>query len=54
MDAGVPPSAARVPMTPEQVAASYDLADPGSAAGPGRRARAARGRKAAARKQPSR
>jgi hypothetical protein len=55
MDAGVPPSAARVPMTPEQVAASYDLADSGSAAGPGGRARAAaRGRKAATRKQPSR
>ena len=34
MDAGVPPSAARVPMTPEQVAASYDLAD--CAAGGGR------------------
>jgi hypothetical protein len=52
MDAGVPPSAARVPMTPEQVAASYDLADeaPGRTA---RRARAARGRKAP-RKQPSR
>ena len=33
MDAGVPPSAARVPMTPEQVAASYDLADAGSGAG---------------------
>jgi len=52
MDAGVPPSAARVPMTPEQVAASYDLADEG----PGRtasRARTARGRKAS-RKQPSR
>jgi len=54
MDAGVPPSAARVPMTPEQVAASYDLADAGSAAGPGGRTRAARGRKAAARKQSSR
>jgi Domain of unknown function (DUF4192) len=54
MDAGVPPSAARVPMTPEQVAASYDLADSGSAAGLGGRARAARGRKAAARKQASR
>ena len=45
MDAGVPPSAARVPMTPEQVAASYDLADeePGRTAGrarrPGREAR---------------
>ena len=52
MDAGVPPSAARVPMTPEQVAASYDLADEG----PGRtasRARTARGRKPS-RKQPSR
>lgn len=32
MDAGVPPSAARLPMTPEQVAASYDLA--GAAAVP--------------------
>jgi hypothetical protein len=52
MDAGVPPSAARVPMTPEQVAASYDLADerPGRTAS---RARTARGRKAS-RKQPSR
>jgi hypothetical protein len=52
MDAGVPPSAARVPMTPEQVAASYDLPDEG----PGRRAsraKTARGRKAS-RKQPSR
>jgi hypothetical protein len=53
MDAGVPPSAARVPMTPEQVAASYDLADSGSAASPGGRARPGRARKAA-RKQPSR
>ena len=52
MDAGVPPSAARVPMTPEQVAASYDLADSGPAVRPGGRARAGRGRKAA-RKQPS-
>ena len=52
MDAGVPPSAARVPMTPEQVAASYDLADSGPAARPGGRARSGRGRKAA-RKQPS-
>jgi hypothetical protein len=50
----VPPSAARVPMTPEQVAASYDLADAGPAAGPGGRTRAARGRKAATRKQSSR
>ena len=52
MDAGVPPSAARVPMTPEQVAASYDLGD----GAPGRtpsKARAGRGRKAS-RKQPSR
>ena len=32
MDAGVPPSAARLPMTPEQVAGSYDL--PGAAAVP--------------------
>jgi hypothetical protein len=43
-------------MTPEQVAASYDLADSGSAASPaspGGRARAGRPRKAA-RKQPSR
>jgi hypothetical protein len=53
MDAGVPPSAARAPMTPEQVAASYDLADSGSAGGPGGRTRPGRGRKAA-RKQPSR
>src|SRR6202020_178170 len=45
MDAGVPRSAARVPMTPEQVAASYDLADAGPAAGPGGRTRAARSRK---------
>jgi hypothetical protein len=52
MDAGVPPSAARVPMTPEQVAASYDLGDgaPGPTAG---KARTRRGRKAS-RKQPSR
>jgi len=41
-------------MTPEQVAASYDLTDSVAAAGPGGRARAARGRKAAARKQPPR
>jgi hypothetical protein len=56
MDAGVPPSAARVPMTPEQVADSYDLPDSGAEggpAGPGGRARAGRGRRAA-RKQPSR
>jgi hypothetical protein len=68
MDAGVPPSAARMPMTPDQVAASYDRtdADPaperplpagsGRLAGSGRRAtsgrRAGSGRKA--RKRPSR
>ena len=53
MDAGVPPSAARVPMTPEQVAATYDLASPGAPERPGGRARAGRGRKVP-RKQPSR
>jgi hypothetical protein len=53
MDAGVPPSAARVPMTPEQVAASYDLADTGAAERTVSRARPARGRKAA-RRQPAR
>jgi hypothetical protein len=53
MDAGVPPSAARVPMTPEQVAASYDLADPGAPERPGGRVRPGRGRKVP-RKQPSR
>ena len=43
MDAGVPPSAAQLPMTPDQVAASYDLAEaaavpaPPRPAGPGRR-----------------
>jgi len=52
MDAGVPPSAARVPMTPEQVAASYDLPD-GVPEQTGGRVKAARGRKSA-RKQPSR
>ena len=54
MDAGVPPSAARVPMTPEQVAASYDLADEG----PGRTGRAGAGPgpggARSPRKQPSR
>jgi Domain of unknown function (DUF4192) len=51
MDAGVPPSAARVPMTPEQVAASYDLAErvPERTGG---RVKPGRGRKPA-RKQPS-
>ena len=55
MDAGVPPSEARMPMTPDQVAASYALTDVdpapdrplpaesgrdgGSGAGPGRKAR---------------
>jgi hypothetical protein len=53
MDAGVPPSAARVPMTPEQVAASYDLTDSGAGERTGGRARTGRGRKAS-RKQPSR
>ena len=53
MDAGVPPSAARVPMTPEQVAAGYDLADSGVTERPAGRARPARGRRAA-RRQPSR
>jgi hypothetical protein len=52
MDAGVPPSAARVPMTPEQVAASYDLGDEDPVR-PGGRVRAGRGRRAA-RKPPSR
>jgi len=32
MDAGVPPSAARMPMTPDQVAASYAQADADPAA----------------------
>ncbi len=53
MDAGVPPSAARVPMTPEQVAASYDLADSGAPERAAGRARAARARKGP-RKQSSR
>lgn len=53
MDAGVPPSAARVPMTPEQVAASYDLPDSGAPERAAGRARAGRGRKAP-RRQPSR
>ncbi len=53
MDAGVPPSAARVPMTPEQVAASYDLADSGAPERAGGRARSGRGLKVP-RKQPSR
>lgn len=52
MDAGVPPSAARVPMTPEQVAASYDLPD-GVPEQTGGRMKTGRGRKAP-RKQPSR
>ncbi len=51
MDAGVPPSAARVPMTPEQVAASYDLADSGGPERTAGRVRPGRGR-GAARKQP--
>jgi len=45
MDAGVPPSAARLPMTPEQVAASYDLTEAATAAAPPRPA--GRGRRAA-------
>ena len=45
MDAGVPPSAARLPMTPEQVAASYDLAEAATAPAPPRPA--GRGRRAA-------
>ena len=49
MDAGVPPSAARVPMTPEQVAASYDLADSAAAEGTGGRVRPGRGRRASRR-----
>ena len=53
MDAGVPPSAARVPMTPEQVAASYDLADSGVLERTAGRVRPGRGRKVS-RKQPSR
>ncbi len=52
MDAGVPPSAARVPMTPEQVAASYDLAESGAPDPAGGRVKAGRGRKGP-RKQPS-
>jgi Domain of unknown function (DUF4192) len=52
MDAGVPPSAARVPMTPEQGAASYDLAEPGPER-TGGRVRPGRGLKVP-RKQPSR
>jgi hypothetical protein len=63
MDAGVPPSAARVPMTPEEVAASYDQADPRLAPGQpaqtydqrGQRGRPAAGRgRRAARKRPAR
>ncbi len=53
MDAGVPPSAARVPMTPEQVAATYDLASPGAPERTGGRVRPGRGR-TVLRKQPSR
>jgi hypothetical protein len=53
MDAGVPPSAARVPMTPEQVAASYDLAESGAPDPADGRVKAGRGRKGL-RKQPSR
>ncbi len=53
MDAGVPPSAARVPMTPEQVAATYDLASPGAPERAGGRVRPGRGR-TVPRKQPSR
>jgi len=34
VDAGLPPSAARLPMTPEEVEASYALADRARAAGP--------------------
>jgi hypothetical protein len=40
LDAGVPPAAARLPMTPEQVAASYAVAE----TGPGRAAARAAGR----------
>jgi hypothetical protein len=36
MDAGVPPSAAQLPMTPDQVAASYDLAEAAAAPAPPR------------------
>jgi hypothetical protein len=53
MDAGAPPSAARVPMTPEQVAASYDLAESGAPEPPGGQVKPGRGRKGP-RKQPSR
>jgi hypothetical protein len=56
MDSGVPPSAARVPMTPEQVAASYDLPDAGPAQDHGEqrdRPPTGRGRRTA-RKRPSR
>jgi hypothetical protein len=50
MDAGVPPSAARMPMTPDQVAASYAVAD--AAAAPGTPLPAGSGRRR--RKRPSR
>jgi Domain of unknown function (DUF4192) len=36
MDAGVPPSAAQLPMTPDQVAASYDLAESARVPAPSR------------------
>jgi hypothetical protein len=52
MDAGAPPSAARVPMTPEQVAASYDLAE-SAPEQPGGQVKPGCGRKGP-RKQPSR
>ena len=63
MDAGVPPSAARMPMTPDQVAASYASLDDDPAAGKpvaaeeaGRAARSGRGAGSGrkARKRPSR
>jgi Domain of unknown function (DUF4192) len=51
IDAGVPPSAARLPMTPEQVADSYAIADAALAApgrpAPGRRERRASGKRRA-------
>jgi hypothetical protein len=50
MDAGVPPSAARMPMTPDQVAASYAGADAGPATEKPLPAGSSRGR----RKRPSR
>jgi hypothetical protein len=48
VDAGLPPSAARLPMTPEEVEASYAVTDGAGTAGPARRAtRSARRRPSA-------